>query len=119
MPRKAHRTEPHIEGLMKEMGTTISMARKAHGWKLGDLAKKLGMSRQTLAQAERGNPGTSISTYMHLMWFLGIKLEFEQPIVDSGYGDSESNFIDVLDTNHQNKTSIVKVKRKITLDGDF
>jgi len=41
-------------------------------WRLEDVAERMGVSRFTVADVERGKPGTSIAAYLGALWVLGL-----------------------------------------------
>ncbi|WP_062494418.1 helix-turn-helix transcriptional regulator [Gluconobacter potus] len=116
---KVQKTEPHIEAILNLIGATVSRAREARGWTQKDLALKMGISRQTLSKVERGNPGTSVGTYLALCWFLGIKMEFAHHSPESVNSDTGASYVDIISTDPKTTPTSVHIQRKITLDGNF
>jgi transcriptional regulator with XRE-family HTH domain len=55
-------------------GDVIREARKKHGWSQGELGKKSGLSRPTIARIEANNDVTT-ATIAKVAWALGLKLE--------------------------------------------
>jgi transcriptional regulator with XRE-family HTH domain len=41
-------------------------------WRLEDVAERMGVSRFTVADVERGKPGTSMAAYLGALWVLGL-----------------------------------------------
>jgi DNA-binding XRE family transcriptional regulator len=54
------------------MGRDIRTARLRRNWRLEDLAARLGVSRSTVADVEKGKPGTSAAAYLGALWALGL-----------------------------------------------
>ena len=54
------------------LGRDIRTARLHRNWRLEDLAARLGVSRFTVADVEKGKPGTSAAAYLGALWALGL-----------------------------------------------
>ena len=63
------------------LGRDIRTARLRRNWRLEDLAARLGVSRFTVADVEKGKPGTSAAAYLGALWALGL-LEQLTPVAD-------------------------------------
>ena len=61
--------------LLLQLGDRLKRLRKAQGWSMVDLARRVGLSRTTLSAVEAGDPGPSIGTYLRVMSVLGISGE--------------------------------------------
>jgi DNA-binding XRE family transcriptional regulator len=59
------------------LGRNIRTARLRRRWRLEDVAERMGMSRFTVAEVERGKPGTSIAAYLGALWVLGLLDQLE------------------------------------------
>lgn len=46
-------------------------------WRLEDVAERMGVSRFTVADVERGKPGTSIAAFLGALWALGLLDQLE------------------------------------------
>ena len=55
------------------LGRDIRTARLHRNWRLEDLAARLGVSRFTVADVEKGKPGTSAAAYLGALWALGLQ----------------------------------------------
>ena len=71
---------------VQELGNRIRIARLRRGWSVVELAAKAGLSRNTLAKMERGNPGPSLGDWYSVIWLLGLDKTLTQvadPELDS------------------------------------
>jgi len=70
-----------VEQALSRLGRDIRTARLRRNWRLEDLAARLGVSRFTVADVEKGKPGTSAAAYLGALWALGL-LEQLTPVAD-------------------------------------
>ncbi|MCH9714217.1 MAG: helix-turn-helix domain-containing protein [Cyanobacteria bacterium] len=70
-----------VEQALIRLGRDIRTARLRRNWRLEDLAARLGVSRFTVADVEKGKPGTSAAAYLGALWALGL-LEQLTPVAD-------------------------------------
>ena len=61
-----------VETALTVLGANIRTARLRRRLSAEAIAQKIGVSRQTVAEAERGNPSTAIAVYVGLLWALGL-----------------------------------------------
>lgn len=61
-----------VERALKALGANIRTARVRRRMSAQALAQKIGVTRQTIAEAERGKPSTAIAVYVGLLWALGL-----------------------------------------------
>ena len=61
-----------LEQALQRLGRNIRTARLRRRWRLEDVAERMGVSRFTVADVERGKPGTSIAAYLGALWVLGL-----------------------------------------------
>jgi transcriptional regulator with XRE-family HTH domain len=61
-----------VEQALKRLGRNIRTARLRRKLRIEDVADRLGASRYTVADLERGKPGTSIAAYAGALWALGL-----------------------------------------------
>jgi len=52
-----------LEQALQRLGRNIRTARLRRRWRLEDVAERMGVSRFTVADVERGKPGTSMAVY--------------------------------------------------------
>ena len=67
-----------VEQALEQLGRNIRTARLRRRWRLEDVAERLGVSRFTVADVERGKPGTSIAAYTGALWVLGLLDQLEE-----------------------------------------
>ena len=70
-----------VEQALTRLGRNIRTARLRRNWRLEDLAARMGVSRFTVADVEKGKPGTSAAAYLGALWALGL-LEQLTPVAD-------------------------------------
>jgi len=68
-----------LEQALIRLGGHIRTARLRRNWRLEDLAARMGVSRFTVADVEKGKPGTSAAAYLGALWALGL-LEQLNPV---------------------------------------
>ncbi|MXW10008.1 MAG: helix-turn-helix transcriptional regulator [Gammaproteobacteria bacterium] len=61
-----------VEDALKRLGRNIRIARLRRQLRIQDLAERMSVSRFTVADLERGKPGTSASAYFGALWSLGL-----------------------------------------------
>ena len=61
-----------VEQALTRLGRNIRIARLRRQLRIQDLAERMGVSRFTIADLERGKPGTSGSAYFGALWALGL-----------------------------------------------
>lgn len=57
-----------VDQALKRLGANLRTARLRRKLSLEDVAQKIGIRRQTVSDAEKGNPSTSAAVYMALLW---------------------------------------------------
>ncbi len=60
-----------------QLGQHIRIARLRRRWTVAELAQKAGINRNTLTALELGKPGTSLGTYVTVLWVLGLDSTLE------------------------------------------
>ena len=69
-------TSPILERqLLLQLGDRLKRLRQAQGLSTVEMARRVGISRTTLAAVESGDPGPSIGTYLRAMSVLGVSGE--------------------------------------------
>ncbi len=61
-----------IAAALERLGRNIRTARLRRKLRIQDLADRMGASRFTLADVEKGKPGTSMAAYAGALWALGL-----------------------------------------------
>lgn len=70
-----------MENALKQLGGNIRTARIRRRLTIKEMSEKTGAGVRAIAEAEKGNPSTSIVTYTALLWVLGM-LENLQSVAD-------------------------------------
>jgi transcriptional regulator with XRE-family HTH domain len=70
-----------VEKALKKLGSDLKTARLRRRLLIEDVAQKIGTSRYTVADAEKGKPSTGIAVYAALLWTYGF-IERLADIVD-------------------------------------
>lgn len=58
--------------ILVRIGSRISLARRRRGWRLIDLAKKIGVSPPTMVRIEKGEPTVAFGAVATVLWALGL-----------------------------------------------
>jgi transcriptional regulator with XRE-family HTH domain len=58
--------------MVQGLGGHIADARKRRRWTQVELARKAGITRQTLMKIERGSLGTALTAYVAALWAMGL-----------------------------------------------
>ena len=61
-----------VEEALIRWGRNIQTARLRRKLTREDLARRIGISRQVLAQIEKGKPTTAVAAYLGALWALGL-----------------------------------------------
>ena len=61
-----------VEDALKHLGRNIRTARLRRRLRIEDVAERIGASRFTVADLEKGKPGTSAAAYLGALWALGL-----------------------------------------------
>ncbi len=99
-----------VEEALIRLGRNIRTARLRRRLTREDLAGRIGVSRQVLAQIEKGKPTTAVAAYLGALWALGL-LKLLRDVADPDR-DAEGK---ILDRARSPKTA--PKRRKI--DDDF
>ena len=67
-----------VEEALRRLGRNIRIARLRRQLRIQDLAERMGVSRFTVADLERGKPGTSGAAYLGALWALGLLDQAEE-----------------------------------------
>ena len=72
-------TPPHaVEQSLRRLGADLKTARLRRNLTLADVAHKIGTSIRTIADAEKGNPSTSIAVYAAILWTVDLLVQLEE-----------------------------------------
>jgi DNA-binding XRE family transcriptional regulator len=61
-----------VETALKKLGADLKTARLRRNITSEEAAQKIGTSRFTVADAEKGKPSTSVAVYAALLWAYGL-----------------------------------------------
>ena len=61
-----------VEQSLKKLGADLKTARLRRNLTSEEAAQKIGTSRFTVADAEKGKPSTSVAVYAALLWAYGL-----------------------------------------------
>lgn len=74
MTKTARHTLKAAAELALAAGKVLLLARKQHQWRQQDLAERLGVTRQTVARLERGDPSIAVGVFLSALWLLDLPL---------------------------------------------
>jgi transcriptional regulator with XRE-family HTH domain len=66
-----------VSARVQQLAERVRVARQRRGWTVAETAAKAGVNRNTLTSLELGKPGVSISTYIAVLWVLGLDRTLE------------------------------------------
>ena len=61
-----------VEDILRRLGNNLRTARLRRRLRIQDIADRLGTSRFTVANVEKGKPGASGAAYFGVLWALGL-----------------------------------------------
>ena len=61
-----------VDDTLKRLGRNLRTARLRRQLRLQDVANRLGVSRFTVSDLEKGKPGVSAAAYFGALWALGL-----------------------------------------------
>lgn len=61
-----------VEDILRRIGSNLRTARLRRRLRIQDIADRLGTSRFTVANVEKGKPGASGAAYFGVLWALGL-----------------------------------------------
>lgn len=99
-----------VEEALERLGRNIRTARLRRKLRIEDVAARMGASRFTVSDLEKGKPGTSAAAYFGALWALGL-LEQARDLADPDR-DQEGK---VLESARSPK----QARRPRALDNDF
>jgi len=86
MPRRTPPTFPAGERQLEALGERLRAARLRRRLTQAVVAARVGVSKQTLAKLEAGNPNTSLATTLRLLHVLGLGQDIDRLAVDDELG---------------------------------
>lgn len=74
-----HDSAPYqVQSLIAELGNNLKTARLHRNLSLQEVADKIGVSRNLVSAAEKGNLSSSISLYVALLWAYDLQDEVKE-----------------------------------------
>ena len=64
---------PSADKILKELGENIKLARKRRKLSEIQIAQRAGIARSTLQLIEKGEPGVAMSSYLQVLFVLGLE----------------------------------------------
>jgi len=64
---------PSAEKILNELGTNIKLARKRRKLSRDQVAERAAIARSTLQLIEQGEPGVAMSSYLQVLFVLGLE----------------------------------------------
>lgn len=61
-----------VSAILRLVGGNLRTARLRRRLRIQDVADRLGVSRSTITNVEKGKPGVSAATYFGALWALGL-----------------------------------------------
>lgn len=77
---------PATDKVLKEMGENIKLARKRRQLSEMQVAERAGIARSTLQLIEKGEPGVAMSSYLLVLFVLGLEKDLLKVGADDPLG---------------------------------
>lgn len=77
MPRIQPTISPDLQKLAQDLGARLALARGRRKLSTTLFAERMGISRNTLARLESGDPGVSLGMYLKALRILGLESSLE------------------------------------------
>jgi len=77
---------PKAQKVLNEFGENIKLARLRRKLSTTQVAERAGISRATLWQIEKGKPSVAMGAYFHVLFILGLEMDFLQLGADDKLG---------------------------------
>lgn len=69
---------PSAAKILQEMGENIRLARKRRKLSESQVAERAGIARSTLQLIEKGTSGVAMSSYLQVLFVLGLEKDLQQ-----------------------------------------
>lgn len=99
-----------VDHALKQLGSNLRTARLRRRLTLENVSQKIGVQRQTVSDAEKGKPSTSIAVYMALLWTYDLIGQMED--VAHPLNDAEGQALAA-------SRDPVRTRQKKDIDNDF
>jgi len=86
MPRRTPPTFPAGQRQLEALGERLRAARLRRRLTQAVVAVRVGVTKQTLAKLEAGNPSTSLATMLRLLQVLGLGHDIDRLAADDALG---------------------------------
>ncbi|WP_343703909.1 helix-turn-helix domain-containing protein [Chitinophaga sp.] len=77
---------PSAENTLKELGSNMKLARKRRRLTADQVAERAGIARSTLQLIEKGDPGVAMSSYVQVLFVLGLDKDIMKVAADDPLG---------------------------------
>ncbi len=77
---------PSITKILKEFGENIKLARLRRKYSAEQVAERANISRPTLLSIEKGSPGVTMSSYIQVLFVLGLEKDLLKVAEDDKLG---------------------------------
>lgn len=77
---------PSADKILKELGENIKLARKRRKLSEIQVAERAGIARSTLQLIEKGEPGVAMSSYLQVLFILGLEKDLLKVGADDPLG---------------------------------
>jgi DNA-binding XRE family transcriptional regulator len=77
---------PTAGKILREFGQNIRLARKRRRLSLEQVAERANIARSTLALIEKGTPGVAMSSYLQVLFVLGLEKDILRVAADDPVG---------------------------------
>jgi transcriptional regulator with XRE-family HTH domain len=77
---------PTAERILRELGENIKLARLRRGLSGVQAAERAGIARSTLQLIEKGEPGVAMSSYLQVLFILGLEKDLLNIAANDPFG---------------------------------
>ena len=86
MPAKKTVLLPTANQILIMLGQNIKLARKRRKLNATQVSERANISRSTLWMVEKGEPGVAMSTYLQVLFVLGLEKDLQKVAADDEFG---------------------------------
>ncbi|HVU58674.1 MAG TPA: helix-turn-helix domain-containing protein [Puia sp.] len=86
MQSKRNTLLPAADKVLKELGINLKLARKRRQLTRDQVAERAGIARSTLQLIENGDPGVAMSSYLQVLFVLGLEKDLLRVAADDPLG---------------------------------
>lgn len=115
MPKRAHHLPKIPYEFLRFIAKVLLTARKTKQMRQNDLAERVGVSRQTIARLEKGDPTIGIGIYLTVAWLLDIPLLG----LAEGKESQQAALGQIINFLHQQLPDRIALKREKNIDDKF